>query len=104
MKLQAIAHDLNDSLQLSYNEEDKEHQGTLDASIRDLGRQCQHVGPELLAALAKLRGTGERSKWTSLRQALLTVWKQSEIDSLEKRLDGYRQQLTLQLLVSLRYL
>lgn len=71
-------------------------------SYQELGHGCHQVASELLEALSKLKGTGKRSLGLSLRQALLTVWKQGEIDALKKRLAGYKQQLTLQLLISLR--
>jgi hypothetical protein len=38
------------------------------------------------------------SKWRSFQQALKCVWKEHDLRELEKRLDGYRSELKIQLL------
>ncbi len=47
------------------------------------------------------RDDSDNTTWSSFRIALKTIWKKDEIEELCKRLDGYRQQLALRLLVVL---
>ncbi len=67
-----------------------------------LGKECQDVASELLAALQKLKGVVNQHKWKSFRLALLAIWRSEHIEALERRLDRFRQQLILRLLESLR--
>jgi ankyrin repeat protein/energy-coupling factor transporter ATP-binding protein EcfA2 len=71
--------------------------------LRELCTGCEEVSKKLLDVLEKLECEGGRSKWKSFRQALKTVWKESEIEALSKRLERYRGQIDTALLVSLRY-
>ncbi len=73
-----------------------------DNPIANLGIECQAVAAELLTALKKLSGVVGQSKWRSFRQAMLTIWRAEHIEVLERRLDGFRQQLILRMLESLR--
>jgi hypothetical protein len=41
--------------------------------------------------------------WGSFRKALTVVWKESEIETLQKQLDSFRQQISLHILKSIRY-
>jgi len=41
-------------------------------------------------------------KWPNFRSALKAVWKEDEVKALEQRLDMFRQQLVLRILVTLR--
>jgi len=77
--------------------------GDPDSACYELGEGCLRVTTELLYVLDRVKGkAGKRSMWTSLRQAILTIWKQDEINGLERRLDRYRQELSLHLIISLR--
>ena len=42
-------------------------------------------------------------KWPNFRSALKAVWKEDEVKALEHRLDMFRQQLVLRILVTLRW-
>ncbi|KAF2118452.1 hypothetical protein BDV96DRAFT_643697 [Lophiotrema nucula] len=74
------------------------------AQFHSLVVSCNHVGQDLIAVLDKLRLEPEnkRRKWRSFRQALLSVWSQSDIEALQRRIDNFRQQISLSLLVSMR--
>ncbi|KAF2119025.1 hypothetical protein BDV96DRAFT_643182 [Lophiotrema nucula] len=76
--------------------------GSDEEAERQLGRECKAVAMELLAVLDRLKRGGQFSKWRSYRQAFLSVWRKEQIDSLEKRLDRFRQQLVMRLLTALR--
>ncbi|KAF2470927.1 uncharacterized protein BDR25DRAFT_152265, partial [Lindgomyces ingoldianus] len=75
---------------------------TDESALQDLGRDCQSVAEELLAALKKLKTTGKSNRWDCVRRALLCVWNKEKIVQLEHRLDRFRQQLTIRLLASAR--
>ncbi|KAK2066060.1 hypothetical protein LY76DRAFT_585606 [Colletotrichum caudatum] len=70
--------------------------------ISDLGASCQDVGRELLDALEHLKAPIRRNKWTSIVDALKTVWARGKIQGLRNRLDQYRVGIHTALLVSLR--
>jgi len=76
----------------------------LSACDRDILRiclECQEVTTSLQQALAKLRSS-KTTLWTSFLDALRTVWSEDDIDSLRQKLDSFRQQMTVLLLVSVR--
>ncbi|KAF2994707.1 hypothetical protein E8E13_003077 [Curvularia kusanoi] len=55
-------------------------------TLEALALQCKHTADELLAILATLRLSEEKTKWTSFVQALRTQWHDSEIEALRDRL------------------
>ena len=67
-----------------------------------IGQDCQEVAEELLSVLRRLQTSGRLSQWQSFRQALRTQWREDEIQSLERRLDRFRQQMISIILDSLR--
>ncbi len=67
-----------------------------------IGQDCQEVAEELLSVLRRLQTSGRLSQWQSFRQALKTQWREDEIQSLERRLDRFRQQMIPIILDSLR--
>jgi hypothetical protein len=89
-----------------------------DRELKSLCEQCQNIAVELLEALAQLKAPGDeelkiagknkskspgrRSPWKSFKQALLSIWARERIDDMQKRLDRFRGQLVLAILVSLR--
>jgi hypothetical protein len=60
-------------------------------SLEALALQCKHTADELLAILATLRLSEEKTKWTSFLQALRTQWHDSEIEALRDRLTAIAQ-------------
>ncbi|KAH0559273.1 hypothetical protein GP486_004211 [Trichoglossum hirsutum] len=71
--------------------------------IRQLAEQCQHVATELLNSLNKVSLPDKARKRDALKAAFKIIWKEEEIKSLQVRLEGFRHQLTLHLLASLRF-
>jgi hypothetical protein len=59
------------------------------------------VAQELLQALNKVTFRKGFRKWQSVRAAVITSWKKDQLNGLAQRLNDYRQQLTLRLLVAL---
>jgi hypothetical protein len=72
-------------------------------NLMQLGQECNGVAAELLAALEKVRVQGTYKRWNSCRQALLTIWHRDNIDTLEKRLKRFREQMVINTLSTLRY-
>ena len=72
-------------------------------ALAQLAGKCRAIANELLSILQQLKTSGtSHRKWKSFRQALKTVRKQGDIDSLQKRLDKYGNQLNLHLAAIIR--
>lgn len=56
---------------------------------------------QLLNQLARVPGTSQR--WKSVRQAVATLWKEDKLRNLEKRVERYREQVSLALMHDLRF-
>jgi hypothetical protein len=72
--------------------------GAEHSEIGNLCQPCNEVANELLRALENVRKR-DSTRWESFRIALRTVRTENEIASLQKRVDGYRQQISLQILI-----
>jgi hypothetical protein len=73
-----------------------------DPALDNLCVGCVAVSQELLSALAKLKAGKDSAKWRSVRKALRSVWIKDKISSLEPRLGGFRDEVNLRIVVSLR--
>lgn len=77
-----------------------------DEAILKLGDKCDEVALRLVDALDRLQKKTQKRKayevWESFHVALRTVWDESSINALVHDLQSYRQQVTMQLLVSQR--
>ena len=79
-------------------------EGELSMRLAALVRRetCAEVAKELLATLNKIKLPKKGSKRSALKSAFMALWTNSEISSLSERLAGFRQELMVQLLLSLR--
>ncbi|KAI5459735.1 hypothetical protein BGZ63DRAFT_388556 [Mariannaea sp. PMI_226] len=67
-------------------------------SVEDLAADCNALCGELLETVRDLRVNGARyGPFKSFMAALKTAWKRKKIESLEKRLDGFRSMILLHL-------
>jgi hypothetical protein len=74
-----------------------------DEDLRQLCGKCNRVAKDLIIALERLK-VGQGNKiWASFIQALRTMWSEAEIELLRKNLDSFRQQISMYVLVSVRY-
>jgi len=89
--------ELNDSLLLSSSDPE----GGKD--LQQLCLDCSKVAEQLLSALNKISVEGKATLWKSFIVALKSVWSHDEIEVLERRLDMFRRQISMQIIVSLRY-
>lgn len=72
------------------------------ASFNALCLSCTDIASELLAALDKLKVQGKKTKWRSFRKALRSVWTKEEIQSIEKQLSSFRDEINLHIVINLR--
>jgi len=74
-----------------------------DDEMRRLATSCKTVAEQLLGVVRDLKvdETCKHRRWKSFRQALKSVWKDGDIQSLQDRLDGFRGQLTIRLITIL---
>lgn len=75
----------------------------VDQEIIILCQQCKKTADNLLDALKQLNAGSGVTLWDSFKIALRSVWSQGEIDALQGRLDSYRQQISMHILVALRH-
>ncbi|KFA80366.1 hypothetical protein S40288_10153 [Stachybotrys chartarum IBT 40288] len=71
----------------------------------DLGILCNEVrtiAKDLIDTIDRLKTNGQASRWTSLHQALKSVWKEKDIDDFVHRLELYRRQIDSLLLTHLQ--
>lgn len=75
-----------------------------DLALQTLSKKCSSVAAELTDALNKLKvqSTANR-RWKSVRQALKGLMRKEELDVMVKRLQLFRDELNLHILVSMRY-
>jgi flagellar motility protein MotE (MotC chaperone) len=108
-ELEVIAKDLqelNRRLQQLRPSHDTDGKTLTDSNValRKLSQQCSDVAAELIDALdnLKVQGTSNR-RWKSFRQALKGLMKKEEVDAFARRLENFRDELNLHILVSMRY-
>ena len=72
------------------------------AQLQSLAKESTQVAEKLIVVLQGLKGSGRNRKWRSVRHAIASSWKQSDITALQTRLSDIRQQLDTVLLICLR--
>ena len=95
---------LNRKLQTSFSRASK-NGGDLnedDQSLLHLCEKCHALSVELLSKLEKLKVIGKHRKWKSARQALKSVCGKDDIEHFASRLGLYRDEINLNITVSLR--
>lgn len=103
-ELHLITNDLQQTLQhLSPSEEALTDRDAVTVGILRLAEDCQKIATELLSSLTKLQLPDVPRKRDALKRAFQVRWNEGEVRSLQGRLDAFRNQLVLHLLVSLRY-
>ena len=96
---------LNDDLRLSLDRAASGKElSKSDAELQTLCKNCNVATDELISALEKLKTQKNHSFWDSFGRALLTVWSKKEVEALQKQLDAFRQQISLHIIASVRYI
>ena len=63
-----------------------------DNALRKLAQMCRDIAKELLIALESIKVKNKGQKWQSARQAVRSVMKKSEIQSIHGRLQRVQEQ------------
>lgn len=95
---------LNDDVHKTIETRKTEGDELSDIELRqqEIGLQCRKVVAELLEVLNNLTRRSDHPRWDSIRHAILTLWNKDKIESLEKRIDRFRQDLITTTLAILR--
>jgi cell division septum initiation protein DivIVA len=80
-----------------------EKKSNAEKQLESLNRESQQVSEKLLEAIEKLMSMSRTTKWDTFVQALLCIWKESEIRAIKEEAERIRKQLDTTLLVCLRY-
>ncbi|KAJ6190240.1 hypothetical protein N7519_000261 [Penicillium mononematosum] len=67
-----------------------------------LATNCHSLSGELYQILGRLKVGDKKSKWEGLRVKWHNMRKEKEIDSIERRLNGYQSQILIRLQVMFR--
>ena len=98
--LVSLNEDLHQSL---LQRPDNQSPSRRDQEIDKLCLDCTALSDELLAILEKLQLQNKEHVWSSFKAVLRMMWSQDYLDRIQKRLDSFRQQISMQILVGLRY-
>ena len=97
--LERAAHDLQSSVQARPSGDATQN----DIMLQRLAIKCRDVCHELLQVLGKLQAHSGRGGWRTFHKALMTVWNEGQVNALHKKMDDFRQEFILRILMSLRY-
>lgn len=104
---EAVANDLdllNTNLQRSLDASNNNNESLSkdDQSLVNLCGKCSELARELQAKLDSLKVAGKHRRWKSARQALKSVSGKDGIEQIANRLAAYRDEINLNITVSLR--
>jgi hypothetical protein len=95
--LQVLTKDLQDVLaNLQIPQEGDSH------GMSQLSQDCSRVARRLLESLNVISVHGKGRKRDAIKASFKALWNRDEIKELQQELDGFRQQLMIHLLFSLR--
>lgn len=80
----------------------QKHQATDNPELLQLSEECSRVARRLIESIDCIGIPQGGRKRDALKTAFKMAWKREEIQQLQRELDGFRQQLSLHLLASLR--
>lgn len=69
--------------------------------LENLCQQCSSTAQGLLQAVKELNIGGKNKRWKSFRQALSTICSSDRIQSMSSRLEAFRRQIDMPLIVLL---
>jgi hypothetical protein len=96
--------ELTKSLRDSIRPTDRTSLSSQDEDLENISHECTKLGEELLVVLDRLKSQSKYRFWACFREALATVWKQKDVDALQKDLERYRRLMSTHILIALRYL
>ena len=72
-------------------------------SLLELASRCSATADQLIEKLHSLKIEGPHKKRQAVLKTGKLLWEKSEIQEIQKRLDGYRDALDTEILINLRY-
>ena len=67
-----------------------------------LARDCTELADELVRLLERVKGVGQRDRWSSFLQAIRIVWNEKEIDHTKEKLKDFQARTALHVLAILK--
>ncbi|KAI9650418.1 hypothetical protein NHQ30_000432 [Ciborinia camelliae] len=104
LELSTIVSDLNsisNNLAARHSQQEIQTYSKDEQALIGLASQCKELSDKLLHDLDDLRIKGSHKIWASARQAIRSLWKEAYIAKTSKRLDEFRNELTLRFLALL---
>jgi hypothetical protein len=104
VELQDVAENLNSMVERLVTPTNPGPSSSTQAEISRIALSAMEVADDLIRTVEKLKvSDSSKNKWRSFRQALSTLWNKDKIESSQKRLDAFRDQLSIQILAYVRY-
>lgn len=72
-----------------------------EAALIPLSVACRDLGNQFLCVLDDLKVKSRQRRWQSIRQALRSTWKATDIQRYESQLESFRSQIAARLLAIL---
>lgn len=73
-----------------------------ESGLQELVVSCKSAASDLLTTLHKIHGINKGRKRDAFLAAFKMIWKDEELKSMQPKLDGFKQELVLHLLTSIR--
>lgn len=73
-------------------------------SLDDICKRCTSAANELLVVLRSVKLQGNKTKVKSAWTAIKAAWKKKSIEEMKKRMEGFRDEMQIHVLVSLKCL
>jgi hypothetical protein len=73
-----------------------------EANLVSLVEQCEPIYKELQRVLAGLQVQGNHRKWSAFCKALKSIWKEDQINDMERRLQRLQQQIDSHIIADIR--
>lgn len=73
-----------------------------EVALLELCSNCKEVSQQFVDTLREIQRTGKGGKLDSARQAIRNMWSKDRVETLQRGVSEFRQQLTLNILISLR--
>ena len=101
-RLLGSVHDLDNHLASVGPSNDPDSVSKSSRRLLEIADACKMIAEDILRRLEAMKIREPPSIWTSVRQALRTMWTKDELDALMKRLKAYISELDTTILVSMK--
>jgi hypothetical protein len=74
-----------------------------ETNLVSLVEECEPIYKELQRVLAGLQAQGNHRKWSAFCKALKSIWKEDQINDMERRLQRLQQQIDSHVIADIRF-